>query len=425
MNDCPVESRTPAAPPKSWYELLKATFKKWSEDSASRLAAAFSYYAIFSIGPLLIIAITLIGLIYGQKAANDQIRPQLASMVGEKAAGFVQDIVKNVAESATMSLMGIVSVVLILYAATNLFIALQESLNIIFGVRPKPGRGLREMVRDRAFSILMVAMVGVFVLASIIATTVLVAVLKKLGGPEFLIQAGNFAVSAVVFTGIFAMMFKYLPDIKIGWKETLIGAVFTAVLFTLARIGLAYYLGRSSTAGPFGAAGSLVIIMLFIYYSAQIFFLGAEFTQVWACRTGNTIIPSDNAMAVESGQEPKPEKGKGKKAGCGVKAGGAGKSEQRSKGEALPAMLAGMHGSSSGQWERTKDGKGWNWIGPEQAVPTLAGSQAESTVIQRPIGRLHPPMRFPRDNSPAKTAGVAALMVLPVAWFYLRRSRNA
>jgi membrane protein len=366
MTRCPPQSNPSTPPPKRWYELLKATFKKWSEDSASRLAAAFSYYAIFSIGPLLIIAITLIGLLYGRQAAQGKVQPQISSFVGKKAAGFIQDLITNAAHFDVASIGGIFSILLILYAATNLFVALQHSLNVIFGVRPKPGRGIREMVRDRALSIVTVFVVGAFILASIVITTALTAVTKNLHvGSPLLFQSVNFLISAIIFTGAFALMLKYLPDIKIDWKDTLIGAAFTSVIFSLGRIGLGYYLTHSSTAGPFGAAGSLVIVMLFIYYSAQIFFLGAEFTQVYACRVGRPVRPSANAELVSSlvGEE---------------------KQQKLPKRESPPA--------------RTK--------------PAQTHARTPSNTS------------FPPTASPLRATAVAALMVLPVAWYYWHRRQT-
>jgi len=401
----------PVSGSRSLWELLKATFNKWSEDSAARLAAALSYYAIFSIGPLLFIAITLVGLIFGHRAAQDQIRPQITSLVGSGSAKFIQDMIVKVGHSATLSVAGIISLVLIIYAATNLFVSLQDALNVIFAVAPKPGRGVREMVRDRALSVVMVAIVGVFVLASIVLSTLLVAITKNLtvGNPTvtaWLFQGANFLISTIVFTAAFAVIFKYLPDIKIDWHDTLIGATFTAVLFSLARIGLGYYLGRSSTTGPFGAAGSLVIVMLFIYYSSQIFFLGAEFTKVWACREGNPIVPSDNAISLKV--LPKKAQKRQKM------------EENRKKRQEIPPELGEIAGSEvGGHWQKAGGGRGWDWV-PEGAPPMSSG-QSGSSRIWRPIGRLHPPMRFPRQTAPLATAGVAALVVLPVAWFYLRK----
>jgi YihY family inner membrane protein len=304
-----------------------------------------------------------------------------------------------------MSFAGILSIVLILYAATNLFVTLQESLNTIFGVRPKPGRGLKEMVRDRTLSIIMVGVVGLFILASIVFTTVLTAITRNLhfAGPAataLMLQGVNFLVSAIIFTGAFALMLKYLPDIKIDWKDTLIGALFTSVIFSLARIGLGYYLTRSSTAGPFGAAGSLVIVMLFIYYSTQIFFFGAEFTQVYACRSGKPVQPSDNAEPVPSGVAD------GQKAR---------KRERKASKDQVPALLQ-QTDEEGGHWEKIADAKGWNWVLDDR------GRVARGRVsTAQPIGKRHPPMRFGPEASPVRTAGVAALMVLPVAWFYWNR----
>jgi membrane protein len=291
--------------PLSLWGVVKATFKEWSEDKAATLSAAFAYYGIFSIGPLLIIAIAIVSIVYGQKAANDQIRPQLTGFVGAKGATYIQDLIHSANVSPSFSVAGIISIVLLLYAATNVFATLQASLNVIFDVEPRPGRGIMAIVKDRAMTFLMVLLIGAFVLASVVLNTLLSS-FTRWGAAQlfpnhpavaaFLLQFASFLVSAIVFTGVFALLFKYLPDVKIQWKDTLIGAVATSILFTLARIGLGYYLSRGSTAGPFGAAGALVIVMLFIYYSAQIVFLGAEFTQVWACRSGHPIEPSRNAI---------------------------------------------------------------------------------------------------------------------------------
>ena len=395
MNNCP-----PHAESASLFQLLKAVYNKWSKDRASRLAAAFSYYAIFSIGPLLIIAITLISFIYGQKAANDEIRPQITSFVGDKAAEFIQDLIKKAAFSPSFSFAGVISVVLILYAAANLFVSLQDSLNVIFGVEPKPDRGVMGLLKDRALTFVMVFIVGFFVLASIVLSILLAAVTKNLtvGNPALtalLLQSANFLASAVIFTGVFALMFKYLPDINIDWHDTLIGAAFTAILFTLARIGLGYYLGRSSTAGPFGAAGSLVIVMLFIYYSSQIFFLGAEFTQVWACRAGQPITPSANALAVA----PDP-------------ADGTRLPEEKNKilASASPADLAIPRHPLGWHWAKVGETSEWKCVPARWERPG-----------HWPTDRYHPPMQQPRKTPVWASASLATLLVLPVAWVYLRR----
>ncbi len=287
----------------SFWEVFKTTFSEWSNHHASRLAAAVAYYATFSIAPLLMIAIALLGLVYGSAAASDQLRPQLVKMLGDKPAEFIQDLVKHAGYSPSLSFAGILSIILILYAAANLFVALQDSLNTIFGVEVKPGRGIKDIIADRALSFLMVLIVGVLILASVLLSTFLTAIATALPSDSiwssYLPQVFTFLGTFLLFTGIFAALFKFLPDVKIDWHDTLIGAAATSLVFSLARIALGFYLGRSSTTGPFGAAGSLVVILLFIYYSTQVLFLGAEFTQVWARRDGQPIKPADNAKCIE------------------------------------------------------------------------------------------------------------------------------
>ena len=283
--------------PMSCYQILKSTLNEWLEDRASRLAAAVAYYAIFSIAPLLMIGVAISSFFFGRKAANDQLRPQLAQYLGDKAADFIQQLVAKASISPSLSFASIVSLLLLLYAATNLFVSLQDALNTIFDVEPKPNRGITGIIKDRALSFLMILLIGGFILASILFSTAVSAVGSHLPGNPLLHSAflyvGGFGLSTFLFTIVFAAMFKILPDIKIAWSDTLVGAALTSIIFNLARIGLSLYLGRTSTTGPFGAAGSLVLIMLFINYSTQILFLGAEFTQIWATpRWAHPIEPS-------------------------------------------------------------------------------------------------------------------------------------
>ncbi len=297
------------APSMTLWQVAQGTFKEWSNDHASRLAAAVAYYATFSIAPLLMIAIAMLGIVYGPKAANDQLRPQLANILGDKSAAFIQELAGNAAHSASLSLAGILSVVLIIYAATNLFIALQDALNVVFKVQPKPNRGIKGLIADRALSFFMVLILGALVLGSVVLSAFLAAITKSLPGgvlTGYITALTTILVSVLLFTGVFAALFKFLPDVKIDWHDTLIGAACTSIVFSLARIGLSYYLGRTSTSGPFGAAGSLVVVLLFIYYSSQVLFLGAEFTQVWARRNGQPITPSKNATCIErkQGEDP-------------------------------------------------------------------------------------------------------------------------
>jgi membrane protein len=391
----------------SLWQVFMASFKEWSEDRASRLAAAFAYYAIFSMGPLLLIAITLLGVIYGQKAAGDHLRPQLAQFIGEKGAEFAQDMVAKAGYSPGLSFAGILSIVLILYAATNLFVSLQDALNTIFDVEPKPNRGITGIVKDRALSFVMVLLLGAFILASVVATTMLSAVTDHLhvGNPAvmaFLLQLANFVVSTLIFTGIFSMLFKYLPDIKIDWRDTILGAGVTAALFSLARIGLGYYLSHSSTAGPFGAAGSLVIVMLFVYYSAQILFFGAEFTQVWAKRAGKTIEPSDNAVSLD------PEFTKTK------------------EGTGAPESSSGATGSRR-HFDSTRQARGESTAtssgGRSDSADSAEQQEGDADGLSYPANKYHPPMRRPASTA-RRAAGWAALAALPAALLMMRHNHR-
>jgi membrane protein len=287
----------------SFFHLLKRSYTGWSDHHASRLAAAVAYYATFSIAPLLLIAIALLGLIYGKDAAADKLRPELATLLGDKTAAFIQDFVAHAGYSPSLSTAGIISILLIIYASTNLFIALQDALNTIFGVQPKPDRGIKGIIADRALSFLMVLLLGLLVLASVTLSTVLNALSQSMPAQPFastyLIAIAALLGSILLFTAVFAAVFKLLPDVQLAWKDTLLGAFLTSLVFSIARIALGIYLGRSSTTGPFGAAGSFVVVMLFIYYTTQILFFGAEFTQVWASRNGRIIAPSQNAARID------------------------------------------------------------------------------------------------------------------------------
>ena len=289
--------------PHTVWEVLKTTVNEWISDGASQLAAAVAYYAIFAIGPLLIIAIAVVGMALGERAAHGELHDHLAQFFGGKVADSLQALLVKIHFSPSLTWAGLISLALLLYAAANLFTALQSALNTIFDVTPRPGRSILAILRDRAMSFLMVIGVGAVVLIAIVLNTTLAA-FTHWGGAHLgdhptltaaLMEVISFLLSCILFTGIFALLLKYLPDVKIRWRDTLLGAATTAILFTLARIGLSYYLSHTSTAGPFGAAGSLVIVMLFIYYSTQILFWGAEFTQVWACRHGHPIRPARNA----------------------------------------------------------------------------------------------------------------------------------
>lgn len=278
---------------KEIWDLLKTTFSKWSADKASRLAAALAYYTIFSLAPLLIIAIAVAGLIFGRQAARGEMVSQIEDVVGQETALFVETVVENAGQSQSSGLIAtIVGLVTLVFGATGVFAQLQDALNTVWQVKPGPGRGIMGAVTDRLWSFVMVLGVGLLLLVSLAISAALPAlgsVTDLLPGSEIWWQVLNFVISFGILTLLFGMIFKVLPDVEIAWSDVWVGAAITALLFTIGKLLIGLYLGRSSVSSTYGAAGSLVILLLWIYYSAQVLLLGAEFTQVYAARYGSRI----------------------------------------------------------------------------------------------------------------------------------------
>lgn len=281
-------------------QLFQETFKEWSEDKASRLAAALAYYTIFSIAPLLIIVIAIAGAVFGEEAARGQIVGQIQGLVGEEGAKFIQTAITNANKPQTGAIASIISIVVLLVGATGLFTELQDALNTIWEVKPKPGRGVINMIRLRFLAFAMVIGIGFLLLVSLVVSTGLSALVtyfsNLLPGVDFLWQIISFIVSFAITTLLFGLIFKVLPDVKIAWSDVLIGATLTSFLFSIGRFLLGQYLGNGSFGSTYGAAGSLVVILAWVNYAAQILFFGAEFTQVYARRHGSGITPDKNAI---------------------------------------------------------------------------------------------------------------------------------
>ncbi|NEP35603.1 MAG: YihY/virulence factor BrkB family protein [Moorea sp. SIO3B2] len=304
--------------PKAILGLLKETFKEWKEDNASRLAAALSYYMIFSLAPVLIIAIAIVGSIFGEEAAKGEIVEQIQGLVGEQGAQFIQTAITNANRpDASGGLASLISIVVLLFGASGVFGELQDALNTIWDVKLKPGRGIWGILKKRILSFLTVLGVGLFLLLSAVISTALSAVrsyksefLQELGllwlyQLDFVWTILDLLVSFGILSLMFALVYKYLPDVKIAWKDVWVGAIITTLLFNLGKWLLSWYLGRSSFSSSYGAAGSLVVLLAWVYYSSQIIFLGAEFTQVYAKIFGSKIVPDDHATPLPAvGQFP-------------------------------------------------------------------------------------------------------------------------
>ncbi|WP_066378845.1 MULTISPECIES: YihY/virulence factor BrkB family protein [unclassified Anabaena] len=286
---------------RSIWQLFQEAFQEWNEDKASRLAAALAYYTIFSIAPLLIIVIAIAGAVYGEEAARGEIVSQIQSLVGRDGAEFIEIAIKNAYRPQAGTIASIISLLLLLLGATGLFAELQDSLNTIWEVQPRPGRGVSNIIRKRLLSFGMVVGIGILLLLFLIASAVLTALVNYFSGlfpgVNFLWQIVNFILSLAIATFIFGLVFKVLPDVRLAWSDVLIGASITSVLFVLGQFLLGQYLANSSFASTYGAAGSLVVILAWVYYTAQILFFGAEFTQVYARKYGKPIVPSRRAIS--------------------------------------------------------------------------------------------------------------------------------
>ncbi|MEP6894095.1 MAG: YihY/virulence factor BrkB family protein [Chloroflexota bacterium] len=277
--------------PKALWNLMKNTATKWSLDQAPRLGAALAYYATFSLAPLLIIAIAISGLVFGREAASGQIVGQIQGLVGQDTASTIQAMIAKSNQPATSILTSLVGLLTLLLGASGVFGELQRSLNEIWGVKPKPKRGLLATLKDKFFSFGIVLGSGFLLLISLVVSAGLAAMSNIFVGltPGWgvITQIINFIISMAVITVLFALIFKYIPDTKIIWADVWSGAALTALLFTIGKALIGLYIGYSSLASTYGAAASLVVILLWVYYSAQILFFGAEFTQVYANMYGS------------------------------------------------------------------------------------------------------------------------------------------
>jgi membrane protein len=285
---------------RSWGPLFVQSFNDWMEDRALRFSAALAYYSIFSMAPLLIIAISVAGLVFGQEAARGQIYQQIKWLIGAKGAAEIQQIIQASSNTPKSILATIVGVVTLLIGASGVFGQLKDALNSIWGVMLKPG-GLMSSVKEYLLSFSMVLAVGFLLMISLLLSAALQAINNFMAGylpiPSFVTPLAEI-VSFGILVVLFALIFKVLPDVEIGWEDVWIGATVTALLFTIGKSLISLYLGTSSVASSFGAAGALILILVWVYYSTTVFLLGAEFTKVYASRYGSGIKPSHNACFV-------------------------------------------------------------------------------------------------------------------------------
>lgn len=269
-----------------WIGLLKRAGVEWVNDKASRLSAALAYYSIFSIAPLLVIAVSVAGQVMGQDAVNGQLYGELRRYVGPQAAETLQSMIKSAyrpGDSAWAAMLGFATLLL---GASGVFGQLKDALNTIWDVETKPGGGIRGFFLGKLLSVGMVLVIGFLLLASLMMSTAIAALNHRLENliplPALLWVSLTFVISYGVVATLFALIFKILPDTHVPWRAAWIGAALSGVLFEIGKTGLGWYLGRESTASPYGAAGSIVLLLMWIYYTSCILFYGAEFTALYA-----------------------------------------------------------------------------------------------------------------------------------------------
>jgi membrane protein len=277
--------------PKTILGLLKRTALEWYEDRGSRLGAALAFYTLFSLAPVLIIVIAIAAMAFGQEVAHAQIIQQIESFIGRDGTKAIQVMLENASQRSSGVITTLIGLTTFLFGATIVFSELQDALNIIWKIPPKPERGIViGLIRDRFLSFVMVLGIGFLLLVSSVANAVLAAIVQIFGDilphQVYFLRAANALFSFGMVTLLCAMIYKVLPDTRIAWGDVLIGAVATSLLFTVGKFLIGLYLGYSSIMSAHGAAGSLVAVLVWMYYSAQIFYFGAEFTKVYAARRG-------------------------------------------------------------------------------------------------------------------------------------------
>lgn len=280
--------------PSEYWSVLKQAVVSWNDDYAASMGAALAYYTAFSLSPLLIIAIALAGLAFGQDAASRQVVSELGGLIGSEGAKAIQELLAHASKPGSSVLASVIGVVTLILGASSVFGELQTSLDRIWKAPAvRQASGIISLIRARLLSFGMVVAMGFLMLVSLLIGAGLSALhqwsVARIGVGAYLLQALNVAVSFGVTTVVFASAYRILPRARIDWSDVWTGASVTAVFFTVGKYLIGVYIGRAGVTSGFGAAGSLVVILVWVYYSAQVFLLGAEFTWVFAHRHGSKV----------------------------------------------------------------------------------------------------------------------------------------
>jgi membrane protein len=295
------------------WRLLRDAFSAWIDDYAPSMGAALAFYTLFSIAPLLLIVISVAGLFFGEAAARGAILDQLSTLLGEQSAATVESLLASLNRPAASATGTVVGVITLLVGATTVFGELKDAMDRIWRTPASNGSGIWTLLRARLLSLGLVLGIGFLLLVSLVLSAALAALDKWsaswLVGWELLAQVINFGVSFVMVAAIFGMIYKWMPRQKLSWRDVAVGALITALLFTVGKAVIGLYIGRSGVASPFGAAASLVVLLLWVYYSAQIFLLGAEITAVYTRRHGSLRKKAHETAAVLPANKPAPSRG--------------------------------------------------------------------------------------------------------------------
>ncbi len=288
----------------SIWKIIKNSFSGFANDKVLKLSASLAYYMIFSMGPLLLILITMCSFFFGREAVEGKVYAQLQDFLGSDTALQLQQIIKNASLSGKTITASVVGAVALLIGATTVFAEMQDSINIIWGLKPKPRKGWLKMLKNRCISFSVIISLGFILLVSLGISALLAAFSDYLAGrfPQVtitLIYAINLVISLAITCLIFAIIFKVLPDAKIAWKDVTAGSVTTTLLFLLGKTAISFYISKNNVGTVYGPAGSLVVLILWIYYSAVILYFGAEFTKAFAVEYGSAIYPDEYAVTVE------------------------------------------------------------------------------------------------------------------------------
>lgn len=296
---------------KSYWNILKQSFSEFGDKTILKKSAALSYYTIFALAPMLIIIITVAQFFYGREAIEGSIFSQLQGFVGEQAALQIQQLIKNAAVSGQSTLATVISVVTLIFTSTGVFTEIQDSINHIWNLKAKPSKGFIKLILNRLISFSMVVGLGFILLVSLVVNAIIEAFGKTINEwfPDlsiYLLYSINLGLSLIIITLLFSVIFKVLPDAIIRWRDVFVGALFTAVLFLIGKFAIAFYLSQSTVTSSYGAAGSIIVILLWVYYSAIILYFGAVFTRIYAQVKGCEIYPSNYAVfIVEKEKESK------------------------------------------------------------------------------------------------------------------------